>query len=282
MNVDNTPTPTGTHAIMLKINLNYVTIAFDPTCADQMMEDMHKNLCLPFFDYLESETRKKKPVEIIRYSLGYHCNGRSGKAHLHLNIVTDGTPNNVLTNYKYYYRNKHAPRNFEYMMETPEGREAISDTCDKFFKVHTHSIRTSELTDEKGLLAYPFKECVDETNSWKAYKDSQVHPHTIPDLITYGAGIYLKACRDRVKIELKEAEKIEKWTVFCKQMDDLRNTPTGNEMRDLRGVVLVALDYFKRLTERTSVNVVINMCKDYCFKRGIWTNQEILDKYQIA
>ena len=78
------------------------------------------------------------------------------------------------------------------------------------------------------------------------------------------------------------AEKIEKWSVFCKQMDDLRNTPTGNEMRDLRGVVLVALDYFKQLPERTSVNAVINMCKDYCFKRGIWTNQEILDKYQIA
>ena len=140
------------------------------------------------------------------------------------------------------------------------------------------------MTNLKGWLSYPFKECTQESVYWKAYQHvaCKLAPYTVLELITYGAGVYLASCNAHDKAVVKEELKLEKWGHFCKHMDALRNTPTIHEMGDLRGVCLLALDYFMKLPERTSVNAVITMCKDYAYKRGIWTNDQILDKFQIA
>ena len=247
------------HALMLKVNID--NLPYDEKCDWDSIVD---HVIMPFVRYLKHETTRKtkKAVKIFQYSAGIHTNGKSGKPHLHLNFHVDHLPNNILDNYKYFY-SKHYDN-------------------DTHFKQNKHSIRTAPMTDLKGCLAYPFKECVDESTLWKSYHNCVLHPYTRHELVTYGAGVYLAACRARVKLEDKEEKKLEKWGVFCQYMDALRQTPTVHEMSDLRGVCLVALDYFKKQPERTSVNAVITMCKDYCFKRGIWTTQQILDKYQIV
>lgn len=248
-------------AVMLKVNLA------DLYPVNELFETDHWNavidkIVLPFVRYLQHKTRSKPASVIHQYSAGIHINGKLAQPHIHINLHTEYFPANILANYKYWYSRHYSDK--------------------EQFKKYKHSIKVSEMTDLKGCLAYPFKECIDNTHKWKVYEKSVVEPYTIQDLITYGAGVYLASCRASAKSEEKEELKLEKWGQFCKYMDDLRETPTVNIMGDLKGVCLVALEYFRQLPERTSVNAVITMCKDYAFKRGIWTDQQILDKYQIS
>lgn len=246
-------------AIMLKVNL------WDFMPSDGVpWTDVVDIIVLPFVRYLThtKKTRKEPLCKILQYSAGIHTNGKSAMPHVHINFHTTSAPNNILANYKYWYSRFY--------------------TAKDHFKKLKHSIKVSSMTDLQGCLAYPFKECLDETHQWKVYYKSVVEPYTVQQLCTYGAGVYLASIRSRAKTEEKEELKLEKWGSFCKYMDDLRNTPSQHVMGDLKGVCLLALDYFRQQPERTSVNAVITMCKDYAFKRGIWTDQQILDKYQIA
>lgn len=158
------------------------------------------------------------------------------------------------------------------------------------FKHYKHTIKhdcygivSDEGDDIRKTLSYPMKECIDQKNMWKAPPiDFVVYgDYTRLELIFLGSGIYLAATEKYKKNVKAEDAKMEKWSSFCKYMDDLRNTPTKYQMEDLRGICKIALDHYRTLPERTSVNAVITMCKDYAFKRNIWTNNEILDKYQI-
>lgn len=245
-------------AIGVKINLDWLYDSEKTTDWELILDKLYQ----PFVCYLDSISKKKLRVTVHQYSVGIHTNGKTAIPHIHFNFHCDYCPNNILANYKYYYSTHFGDKNH--------------------FKTFKHSIKHMQMTELKGWLAYPFKECVDESNHWKALTQSNVAPYTLRELITHGAGTYLASCNSRAKTELKEEKKLEKWGQFCKHMDSLRNTPTVNEMGDLRGVCLLALDYFRQQPERSSVNAVITMCKDYAFKRGIWTNQEILDKYQIS
>lgn len=257
-------------AVGLKINLDWLYNAdcpHIPTPVD--WEQVIDHLLKPFLCYLDTETNKKPRIKVHHYSAGVHTNGKTMIPHVHFNLHCEHVPQgfNFLTNYKYYY-----------------ARHFGADTylTKNHFKSFKHSIKVQNMTDLKGWLSYPFKECTDKSAYWKAYEDSQVDPYTVLELITYGAGVYLASCNAHDKAVVKEELKLEKWGHFCKHMDALRNTPTVNEMGELRGVCLLALAYFRKQPERTSVNAVITMCKDYAFKRGIWTDDQILDKFQIV
>ena len=204
------------HALMLKINID--KLPYDGQCDWNSLID---HVILPFVRYLKHKTSRKKLVIIYQYSAGIHTNGKSGKPHLHLNFHVDNLPNNILDNYKYWYSKFYSSKTH--------------------FKENKHSIKTAPMTDLKGCLAYPFKECVDDSTMWKSYHNCILEPYTRQELVTYGAGVYLAACRARLKIEDKEDKKLEKWGDFCKYMDALRETPTTHEMCDLRGVCILAL-----------------------------------------
>ncbi len=234
----------------------------------------------PFLKYLEYTSTRKEQQVVSHYSMGLHTNGLAGKCHYHINISVDNLPNNILINYKYFYRYKYLPTSS--IVSSTCTSEKLDQLAAVHFKAFPHSIKTDTIDDLKGFLSYPYKECVDGSTSWKASYGDQLDPHSRQELMNYGSGVYMAACRARVKIEEKETLKLEKWSAFCKHMDDLRNTPTVHVMGDLRGVCLVALEFFRQLPERASVNAVITMCKDYAFKRGIWTDEQILDKYQIV
>lgn len=271
-------------AIMIKINTS--------TDADKLEEiynyedpegewyATHKVFLHPFLMYLDYTSSRKEKQLVSHYSMGLHTNGLAGKCHYHININVDSLPNNILINYKYFYRHKYLPTSPLFLsQQTPEKLNHIASS---HFKAFPHSIKTGSVSDLKGFLSYPYKECVDESTSWKASYGDKIDPYSRQELMNYGSGVYMAACRSRVKTEEKEALKLEKWAAFCKHMDALRNTPTIHVMGDLRGVCLLALEYFRQQSERTSVNAVITLCKDYAFKRGIWTDEQILDKYQIA
>ncbi len=249
-------------ALGLKINLDYLYDDELPVDWEQIIDKLLK----PFFCYLDTVTNKKPLITVHHYSCGIHTNGKTMIPHVHFNLHCEHVPQgfNFLTNYKYYYSRYFGDKDH--------------------FKTFKHSVKVQKMTDLKGWLSYPFKECTQESAYWKAYQHvaCKLAPYTVLELITYGAGVYLASCNAHDKAVVKEELKLEKWGHFCKHMDALRNTPTIHEMGDLRGVCLLALDYFRKLPERTSVNAVITMCKDYAYKRGIWTNDQILDKFQIA
>ena len=277
------------YALMLKINIYDAPLTYgedpqdDPT---ELWENLDAQFRAPFDAYLAYHSARKQPIDVQQYSAGLHLNGKSGKPHIHLNYCVGNLPANPLINFKYFYHRKWLPQTMpkdSYPDWTDEEyRKHLLNTYKSHFKWNNYSIRSKECGHLKGLLAYPFKECVDASNYYKATLTGILSPYTREELIAHGSGIYLASCDQHAKTEAKEEAKLEKWGQFCTHMDQLRNTPLGNEMRDLRGVALVALEHFRKQTERTSVNAVITMCKDYCFKRGIWTNQQILDKYQIV
>lgn len=214
----------------------------------------------------------KKKTNIIYKSMGIHdFNIDKGVPHLHINYIIDDKIANPTANYKYFLRKL-----------TPKTYEKHFKNCKHFVKHECYEEIASE-DDIRKILAYPLKECINPKNQWKAPPEwaIQYGPHTQTELISLGSGIYQAALEKHKKNVLNEEAKMEKWCNFCKYMDDLRNTPTKYHMGDLRGVCVIALDYYRQQPERTSVNAVITMCKDYAFKRGIWTNNEILDKYQI-
>lgn len=259
------------YAIMMKINLAMdeaeLDYYYNETDPENEWFVSNTKYLTPFFQYLtEYETPRKPKVKVHQYSMGLHTLGKKGICHYHINLNVDYLPKNILANYKYWYIHKY---------------DGVDKDL-KYFKICPHSIRTTETDDLKGLLSYPYKECIDDSTSWKASYCDKVEPYSRQELINYGSGVYLASCREHQKAEEKEQRKLEKWGEFCKYMDELRDTPTIHVMGDLKGVCLIALDYFRQLPERTSVNAVITMCKDYSFKRGIWTDQQILDKYQIA
>jgi hypothetical protein len=246
------------NCLSVKVNLGRIADLPHAVIWDEIVEKIVK----PFEKFIKSRKNGKVSIEVKASSYGIHTNGKSVIPHVHMNYLLDTEIKNPLANYKYWY--------FKNVNE------------ETHFKLYKHSIKSSILFDKlMYFLAYPLKECVDEENMWKAwlYPKSDI---PVDDLIKCGAGLYITACRNRAKNAEKEELKLEKWGNFCKYMDDLRNTPTKNEMYDLRGVCLLALDYFRNQPERTSVNAVITMCKDYAFKRNIWTNQQILDKFQIC
>lgn len=272
--------------IMIKINhsLDADDMESMYNCDDPENEwyATHKIFLHPFLMYLEHSSPRKEKQVVSNYSMGLHTLGELKKCHYHINIVVDSLPKNILANYKYFYRHKYLEKFCPKPKEDPNRATALNELAAAHFKAYTHSIKVDIVDDLKGFLSYPYKECIDDSTSWKASYDDKIEPFTRQELMNYGSGIYLAACRQRQKTEKKEELKLEKWGHFCKYMDDLRETPTVNVMGDLKGVCLVALEYFRQLPERTSVNAVITMCKDYAFKRGIWTDQQILDKYQIS
>jgi len=270
-------------AIMLKINCNQDADELREIYSEEPMsewEGTHKLFLNPFLMYLGHKSSRKEPVIVKHYSMGLHTLGEAKKCHYHINIQCDKEPSNILANFKYFYRHKYLVHVMpELAVKKPEYLNQLSSA---HFKAYTHSVKTDKVDDLKGFLSYPYKECIDDSTSWKASYGDMIEPFTRQELMNYGSGVYLAACRQREKTVKKEELKLEKWGHFCKYMDDLRETPTVNVMGDLKGVCLVALEYFRQLPERTSVNAVITMCKDYAFKRGIWTDQQILDKYQIS
>jgi len=267
-------------AVMLKTNLTpEKNSIIDADLEIKLSEQIH-SMTEPFMSFL-----KQKNVNVKFFTSGLHTNGKSKCPHIHahyiceMNTDASGVPYkmlaNVLTNYKYYYSKSWGETNKQ-----------------RHFKLFPHSVRVSQEsiarqflqsnTDIENVLAYPYKEIIDETKLWKA-GDHQIIPEwtTQVGLMTRGAGIYLESIRKNIKIEKTEKTKMEKWGEFCLFMDNLRKTPTKHQMDTLRGVCIVALEYHRERSERTSVNAVITMCKDYAFKRNIWTNNEILDKYNI-
>lgn len=280
-------------ALGLKINLPY-SLTRDVTEDNPFTEwpMIIREVLNPFLDYLDTVTNKKPKIEVHQWSAGIHTNGKNDIPHVHFNLHCEHVPNgfNFLTNYKYYYLNTYL-RN---KMRIPKNKTSLSTSCksqvadllhektSRHFKDFKHSVKMAQMTDLKGWLAYPFKECTDPTNDWKVYLNSKIEPYSSLELISYGSGIYLASINQHQKAEAKEQIKLEKWGDFCAYMDALMLTASNQHLRDLRGITLVALDYFRAKPERTSVNAVITMCKDYAFKRGIWTNEQILDKYQIV
>lgn len=262
-------------AVMLKINLLPLkTHIIDDEEQQIEMQNYLQILCEPFMSFL-----KNKNVNVRYYTSGLHTNGKKKLPHIHAHYLcqmeTDasGVPCkmlvNTLANYKYFY-----------------AKSWGTTVKNEHFKKFTHSVRISELQhrddDIDNVLAYPYKEVIDERQMWKLGKN-QILPEnrTQQNLVTRGAGIYVQSIRNNLKIVDKEKTKLEKWGEFCLYMDELRKTPTKHQMETLRGVCIVALEYHRQRSERTSVNAVITMCKDYAFKRNIWTNNEILDKYNI-
>lgn len=248
-------------------------------------EEIDDIIAEPIYAFLH-----KRGAKIIYKSLGVHdFNKDKGVPHVHINCVIDTLINNPLQNYKYFLSNRF-PKEAK-----PEAIKAHKQRTQLHFSRCKHSIKhecyepyTVIFTSERdthilGLLAYPLKEVVDPKNRYKAPPLNIVHygEYTQEQLIAYGSARYKVGLAQHQKKCEAEEQKMEKWSNFCKFMDDLRETPTKYQMGTLRGVCLIALDHYRSLPERTSVNAVITMCKDYAFKRNIWTNNEILDKYNI-
>lgn len=260
------------HVLMLKINIDPQTI--QEINQDDAQRQIHEDFYNPLKSFLDS-----RDIIIKNKCLGIHSKGKKGKPHIHIHIISDVSNTviipNFLANYKYYYNKQYTGKK-------------LND----FFKKYSHSHRKASIivsdktvldTDRYNILSYPYKECLRKTDKWKIPPETleQLLPYEQEDLVKNGAGQYLAAINKHIKNEKKEEQKLEKWGEFCQYMDELRNTPTGYQMESLRGVCIIALDHMREKSERTSVNAVITMCKDYCFKRNIWTNEQILDKYYI-
>lgn len=250
--------------LCVKINLGPLYKENDDDCAVDWT-DIDTVLVAPLDTYLQKKTK------IHFKSLGVHDFTEKGEPHLHINYVVEDLIPNPTANYKYFF-------------------SRLTDKHKTHFKHCKHTIKHEcymgvepEGDDLRKILAYPMKECIDPKNMWKAppLDCAMYGNYTQTELVSLGAGLYLAANEKYKKNAKAEDAKMEKWCNFCKYMDDLRNTPTKYEMEDLRGICIIALNHYRSLPERTSVNAVITMCKDYAFKRNIWTNNEILDKYQI-
>ena len=283
------------YALSLKINIdqdlhllhNVVRMHDDEYLEPQnFWDDIDTFILKPFHKYLSY-----KNVEAYGYTSGLHTMGKKQKEHVHFHITStcdfEKELPNILSNYKYYYHSKYRIDN--------SGNGLYNEDHFKKYK-HAHQVKpiraglevetgrtTCCLNEAKRFHAYCFKECVDQKHLFKANVNYYLFPpSTVEELIALGSGLYLDALAKHQKTEKKEELKMEKWGHFCQYMDDLFETPTYQEMKHLRGICLIALDYFRKQPERTSVNAVITMCKDYSFKRNIWTNNEILDKYGIV
>lgn len=247
-------------------------------------EEIKEILISPLEEFINSKTT------IVNRSSGIHTRGKSCIPHVHLNYLIENDIPNFTKNYKY---------NYEKNQRNNLPKEKRAEYKCPFFKEYKHSIRQGTeyfwennnpilqpvfggSGDLKGFLAYPYKEVSTYEDMWKVGVDDIITPFKQQDLIVYGASIYLEAIKRKQKKEESEDKKLEKWGAFCKYMDDLRETPTKYEMTDLRGVCHIALNYFRDQPERNSVNAIITMCKDYAFKRNIWTNMDILEKYNIC
>lgn len=280
------------YALSLKINID-----LDQTLLHQVAEiedgepfahlfwnGIDEKLLKPFHDYLST-----KNVEAYGYTSGLHTMGKKQKPHIHFHISStcnfEKELPNILSNYKYYYHHTHRQVNpTQYDMDHFKTYKHSHQVKPIKAGVHVETGRTTCcLNEAMRFHAYCFKECVDQTQTYKANINYYLFPpSTVEELIALGSGLYLDAIAKHQKKEEKEELRMEKWGHFCQYMDDLFETPTYQEMKHLRGICLIALDYFRKQPERTSVNAVITMCKDYSFKRNIWTNNEILDKYGIV
>lgn len=237
----------------------------------------------PLEEFLNTKTT------IVNRSSGIHIRGKSCVPHVHLNYILEENIKNFYKNYQYNYTKNQKSK---LSNELKKGYKEV------FFKNYKHSCKQGteyyyddnkkllplidSAGDLKGFLAYPYKEVASNADIWQVGLDDILTPFCQQDLITYGASIYLSACRAREKKEASEEKKLEKWGAFCKYMDELMKTPTKHELCDLKGICNIALDYFREQPERTPVNSIITMCKDYAFKRNIWTNSSILEKYNIC
>ncbi len=261
----------------LCVKINHTTDCED-MYGDHYWANIKEIILDPMEEYIKSKTT-------IHYrSTGHHNRGKSGKPHIHCNYLLEDNLTNFTKNYQYFYIKRQKDK-------LPKDLRA--DYKCKFFKEWPHSVRRnieyeySHHNDSsicgnhtiKGLLAYPYKEATEQESIWKVGRDDIIEPFTQQELIQYGTGLYLAMIVKNEKKEKSEEQRTERWSAFCEYMDELREHPAKYEMTDLRGVCLVALEHFRSKPERTSVNAVISMCKDYAFKRNIWTNSEILDKY---
>ena len=252
--------------LCVKINLGPL-YAEDDTTNPVNWEEIGPVLVEPIDLYLQKKTK------IVYKSVGIHdFNKDKGVPHVHINyIVADLLPNPT-ANYKYFVKTQLSPET--YKVHFTKCKHSIKHECYE---------EITEEDDIRKVLAYPMKEAINPKNMWKVPPLSMVQygPYAQTELVSLGSGMYQAALEKYKKQEKTEDAKMEKWCNFCQYMDNLRETPTKYQMEDLRGVCTIALDYYRKLPERTSVNAVITMCKDYAFKRNIWTNNEILDKYQI-
>lgn len=244
---------------------------------DTNYDDINNVLIAPIILYLEQKNKKN-----IQYlSIGIHdFNEGKGVPHIHINFLIDAYVKNPTANYKYFMKTLVPPYDKDHFKKC---KHSIKHEC--YTPIACHD------TDEGGddllkTLAYPLKECINRENMWKAPPISycRYSPYTQPELLAYGAGLYRAATEKFKKKQKLEDSKLEKWCEFCAFMDEIRVDPQTGEpipLTDLRTICEIALNHYRTLPQRTSVNAVITMCKDYAFKRNIWTNTEILNKYNI-
>lgn len=268
----------------------------------ELWAEIKELLIDPITKYLKSQGHT-----IISRTTGFHTFGKSQKPHIHLNFILCYGKNpmpNFSSNYKYFYKSylleKYSTIDGAENMQTIDGTELklTKKNIDEMSKIHFKNYKHffKQYEDEEidpthintkiiPWLSYPYKEAIDDKNRWKVEPEEYAilaWELTQEKLISYGTARYLASTQKQENKEKQEERRQLKWSQFRDEMDELLETPTKYQMEDLRGVCIIALNKFRESKDRTSVNAVITMAKDYAYLRNIWSNNEILEKYNIG
>lgn len=233
------------------------------------------NSVISFYILNINQYLREKNYKVIASLGGLHQNSNQPHIHYHLVIVGEKVPKNWIQNWKYHFTHNQPV--------TPDWSAEQVETCSRTLHMKGQGKTKIQISiqgtpcktpeDMEKFLAYPLKEGKVVTGMMSNI-DSSYHY-----LNTMGMEIYKKALALKKVKDKSSAKKLSVYT----QVNDYLDTQVELGRKDIRDLGEAALYHFQKLELKDQIDpaTICKYVRKYCYYKGLWDIQEIMDKYLV-
>lgn len=218
---------------------------------------------------------REKGYKVIASIGGLHYDSNHPHIHYHLVIVGEKYPKNWIQNWKYHFTHNQPI--------TPDWTAEQVETCSR--SLHTKGKDKNKIQisiqgtpcnsgeDMEKFLAYPIKEGK-HINNMMINVDSSFHY-----LYEMGTGLYKQAIAQR---KIKDNSARKQLSVYT-QVNDFLDKQVTLGKKDIRELGQACLYHFQTLKIKDQIDpqTLCKYVRKYCYYKGLWDVEEILDKYLL-
>lgn len=229
--------------------------------------------CEQYYIYIKNYL-KAKDIPILANIAGLHLKAKNPHIHIHFNVkmdkglMTNGKrpPKNWLQNWKYYWASLSKLPDLEYLYQKQETQSKLNISIQGTWLKSCHDLEM--------YFAYTLKEgnLLPSLTSMNCIGKQEY-------LREIGEKLYQKA---QANIVVKEKAKVKQLSIYKRVIDRIDNHILRfREERSLYDVCYEVLEHFRELPieEQIAPDMLVKYTKKHCYYIGIWTTEEILEKY---
>lgn len=236
--------------------------------------------CIPeliwFKEYLATllDWLKYRKFIVVAHTMGVHRNSSYPHFHIHFIVLCDKILSNPMSSFKYDI--KHG----KVTIMAPFKETPISDILgqDRWTSIRMKDQSYGDDADAdwvNAYLGYVLKENNEDTNQYRdnpAFNNVEYYGIDIKELAASSHAIYKSSIKLRDAKKQREGKQLSEWETVCQIADACPP--------DFRQICLGVLTHYRdNIDVPPHPRAIIQKVEKYCFKKGIFTFEQLIDKY---